>query len=79
MALDVCRLLTMVSGVDPQLMGVFMVAPDIFDRLDPDARTGVRANALAMLGEIVASQTGAAREHDVTLLRALGLDHGEAS
>lgn len=77
MALDVCRVLTMVSGVDPKLMGVFMVAPDIFDTLAESAITGVRANALAMLGEIVASQTGAAREHDVTLLRAFGLDNGE--
>lgn len=77
MALDICRVLTMVSGVDPRLMGVFMVAPDIFETLDESSRTGVRANALAMLGEIVASQTGAAREHDVSLLRALGQDHGE--
>lgn len=77
MALDICRVLTMVSGVDPRLMGVFMVAPDIFETLDESSRTGVRANALAMLGEIVASQTGAAREHDVNLLRALGHDNGE--
>lgn len=77
MALDVCRILTMVSGLDPRLMGVFMVAPDIFEGLSEAAITGVRANALAMLGEIVASQTGAAREHDVALLRALGHEHGE--
>lgn len=77
MALDICRVLTMVSGLDPRLMGVFMVAPDIFGSLPDSAVTGVRANALAMLGEIVASQTGAAREHDVALLRALGQEHGE--
>jgi hypothetical protein len=77
MALDICRVLTMVPGVDPRKMGVFMVAPDIFDSLSASAVTGVRANALAMLGEIIASQTGAARNHDVALLRALGLDHGE--
>jgi hypothetical protein len=77
MALDVCRLLTLVSGLDPKLMGVFMVTPDIFDSLTKSAVIGVRANALAMLGEIVASQTGAAREHDVRILRALGLHHGD--
>ncbi|BBZ36010.1 tubulin-like doman-containing protein [Mycolicibacterium confluentis] len=77
MALDICRLLTLVTGLDPKLMGVFMVTPDIFESLPESARIGVRANALAMLGEIVASQSGAAREHDVRLLRALGQQHGE--
>lgn len=77
MALDVCRLLTLVTGLDPRLMGVFMVTPDIFDSLPQSAIIGVRANALAMLGEIVASQSGAAREHDVRILRALGHHHGE--
>jgi Tubulin like len=77
MALDVCRLLTMVSGVDVKLMGVFMVTPDIFESLPQSARIGVRANALAMLGEIVAAQSGAARDHDVRILRALGQQHGE--
>src|SRR4051794_18203058 len=48
MALDVCRLLTLVDGVDPNLMGVFMVAPNIFDALPEASRTGVRPNALAM-------------------------------
>ena len=77
MALDVCRLLTLVSGLDPKLMGVFMVTPDIFNSLPESARTGVRANSLAMLGEIVASQSGAAREHDERILRALGQQHGQ--
>lgn len=36
----------------------------------------MRANALAMLGEIVASQLGSAREHDVETLRALGQQSG---
>lgn len=77
MALDVCRLLTLVSGLDPKLMGVFMVTPDIFNSLPQSSIIGVRANALAMLGEIVASQAGAAREHDVRLMRALGQHHGD--
>ncbi|ETT25681.1 hypothetical protein RAJCM14343_0530 [Rhodococcus aetherivorans] len=76
MALDVCRLLTLIPKLDPRLMGVFMVAPDIFDGLGRSATTGVRANALAMLGEIVASQLGSAREHDVEILRALGQQNG---
>ena len=77
MALDVCRLLTLVSGLDPKLMGVFMVTPDIFDSLPQSSIVGVRANSLAMLGEIVASQAGSAREHDVRMMRALGHQHGE--
>lgn len=77
MALDVCRLLTLVPGLDPKLMGVFMVTADIFDSLPEAARIGVRANALAMLGEIVASQTGAARAHDVDTLKALGHHNGD--
>jgi hypothetical protein len=79
MALDICRLLSLVEGIDPKLTGVFMVTPDIFDALPSSARTGVRANALAMLGEIVASQTGAAKAHDVRTLRALGLNNGDGA
>lgn len=77
MALDVCRVLTLVQGVDPRLMAVFMVTPDIFETLPAAAVTGTRANALAMLGEIVAAQTGSARESDVALLRALGYERGQ--
>ncbi|WP_425310074.1 tubulin-like doman-containing protein [Ammonicoccus fulvus] len=76
MALDVCRLLTTISGLDPKLMAVFMVSSDIFDSLPESARSGVRSNALAMLGEIVASQTGSAQEHDVDTLNALGQQYG---
>ena len=72
MALDVCRLLAMIPGVDPGLTGVFMVTPDVFDLLPDSARGGVRPNALAMLGEIVAAQTGAADAHDNAILNALG-------
>ena len=72
MALDVCRLLTLVTNVEPSLMSVFMLTPDVFDDLPTSARAGIRANALAMLGEIVASQTGAALRHDSEMLSALG-------
>ncbi|WP_427004478.1 tubulin-like doman-containing protein [Pseudarthrobacter sp. H2] len=76
MALDVCRLLSLVPGVSPSLVGVFMLAADVFDGLPSDARGGVRANALAMLGEIVAAQTKAAQDHDVATLAALGHGNG---
>jgi Tubulin like len=76
MALDVCRLLTSFPGPDANLVGVFMVAPNIFDALPEASRRGVRPNALAMLGEIVASQTGAARPHDKAALEALGVAAG---
>ncbi|OYO18160.1 hypothetical protein CGZ93_16175 [Enemella dayhoffiae] len=79
MALDVCRLLTTINGLDPKLMAVFMVSSDIFDQLPESARSGVRANALAMLGEIVASQTGAAHSHDVQTLDALGQQYGSGA
>lgn len=76
MALDVCRLLAMIPGVDPGLTGVFMLTPGVFDSLPETARGGVSPNALAMLGEVVAAQTGAADDHDATLLAALGRRSG---
>ena len=76
MALDVCRLATMVPGLNPELVGVFMATADVFDVIPPDQRVGVRPNALAMLGEIVAAQTGIARQHDVGLLAAMGQSTG---
>lgn len=77
MALDICRLLSLVPGVTPSMIGVFMVAADAFDGLPPAARGGVRANALAMLGEIVAAQTTAAADHDAATLSALGQRNGQ--
>lgn len=76
MALDVCRLATMVTGLNPELVGVFMATADVFDVIPQDQRVGVRPNALAMLGEIVAAQTGVARQHDVALLAAMGQSTG---
>lgn len=72
MALDVCRLLANIPGIDPAKVSIFMAAPDTFDRLPDSARGGIGANALAMLGEIVAAQTGAAQAHDQRILDALG-------
>ncbi|MGW5152492.1 tubulin-like doman-containing protein [Rhodococcus koreensis] len=79
MALDVCRLLTMISGLDPRTIGVFMVTADVFDSLGDAATTGVRPNALAMLGEIIASQLGAATEHDSELMSGLGEQRGDGA
>ena len=76
MALDVCRLLTQIKGVTSSLISLFMVSADIFDSLPAADRAGVRANALAMFGEIVASQAGAASQHDTALLQALGYGDG---
>lgn len=79
MALDVCRILAQLSDHDPRLTAMFMASPDIFDVLPPSARSGVRANGLGMLGEIVASQTGAAREHDDAVLRGVGIQTGQGA
>jgi hypothetical protein len=73
MALDICRILTGIPNLDPRLMGVFMFSPDTFNELAPSDRGGVRANGLAMLGEIVASQTRSANAHDVAVLTAMGI------
>lgn len=69
-ALDVCRILGQI--VDSSLMSVFMCSPDVFDSIPATLRVGVRPNALAMLGEIVASQLGESHEHDLALLTAVG-------
>jgi hypothetical protein len=76
MALDVCRILSMVNGVVPGRIGVFMYSADVFDALPRASRIGVRGNSLAMFGEIMAAQVGAASAHDQTLLSALGLHTG---
>lgn len=73
MAIDVCRLLAELPGVNPDLIGVFMAAADVFDELPPGDRKGVRANSLAMYGEIVAAQAGAAQEHDLGVMQKLGV------
>jgi hypothetical protein len=78
MALDLCRTLAGIPGVDPSLIGVFMVGSDVFQVLPSSARTGVYANALGMLGEIVACQNGAAAEPDRELWTGLGLGRPES-
>ena len=73
MVLDVCRLLSAMR-VPTEVIGVFVFSADVFDRLPrEDQKRGVRSNGLAMLGEIIASQTGSALGHDEELFAALGL------
>lgn len=72
MALDVCRVLNLVPGIEPGRIGVFAVTPDAFDSLPAHLRGGVRANALGMFGEIVSAQMTSAEQHDRELLSALG-------
>lgn len=76
MALDVCRILSVTDGISPRLMGVFAFTADVFNTLPLAARTGVRANALAMLGEVVSMQAGAAVDHDSETFAALGVAAG---
>ena len=78
MALDVCRILTTDTRVSANLVGVFMLACNVFGKTAAANTPGVGPNSLAMLGEIVATQTGAARRHDKALLEALGLGAGGA-
>ena len=76
MALDVCRVLSSFRDLDTKLTGVFMFGADIFQGLSADRRSGVNANALAMLGEIVATQTGAGASADAEMYQALGVADG---
>ena len=73
MTLDVCRLLRTNPDLSGAQIAVFLVTADVFsdqDKLPEDVRRGVKPNALAMLGEIVAAQNGAARASDAALLAA---------
>ncbi|MBN1174764.1 MAG: hypothetical protein JXA67_21570, partial [Micromonosporaceae bacterium] len=73
MVLDVCRLLTLVDGYDPRATALFLFTPEVFGSLPRHARGGVDGNALAMLGELLAAQSGAAAAGDAAVLRAIGL------
>jgi len=74
MALDICRLLTFIPEIRTDTTGVMLYTPDLWEKfLAPAERGGVRANALAMVGEIIAAQAGVARRHDAELLSAMGV------
>lgn len=79
MALDVCRILSSIDGIQAGKTAVFMFTPEVFEAVDKDKVTGTRGNALAMFGEVYTAQTGNALEHDQTLLRAMGLPVGSSA
>ena len=79
MVLDVCRTLTLIGGYDPRLTALFLYTPEVFQKLPEDKRQGVEGNALAMTGELIATQTGAAAGSDQRVLRALGLPIAEGN
>ena len=79
MALDVCRSLTSIPKLRPELVAVFMVGADAFGYLPPADRAGVNANSLAMMGEIIATQSGAAADSDTRLWTAFGTTNLENS
>jgi hypothetical protein len=76
MVLDVCRLLSQLDRVETGRIAVFLYTSEIFDRLPPAQRSNVAGNALAMLGELVATQTGAAAEDDAELFAGLDVPRG---
>ena len=61
MALDICRLLTLVQGLDPKLMGVFMVTPDIFDSLPESARAIASVADGCVVGSAIVKDIGAGK------------------
>jgi hypothetical protein len=73
MVLDVCRLLSQMPGIDPALIALFLYTPEVFESIPAAQRSGVPGNALAMAGELIASQLGAAALDDVAILESLGL------
>ncbi|WP_288813043.1 tubulin-like doman-containing protein [uncultured Corynebacterium sp.] len=73
MAIDVCRMLNSLEGNSVSLNSLFMVTPDIFHKISADQVPGANPNALAMFGELVAAQFGAATESDRRIFEALGI------
>lgn len=73
MALDVCRVLSQLEGLSPANSGLFLYTPEIFDSLAPHERSNIPGNGLQMLGELVATQLGAAGPDDEELFKALDM------
>ncbi|WP_080793014.1 tubulin-like doman-containing protein [Corynebacterium pacaense] len=74
MFLDVCRVLSTLKNGKPDHTAVFMLTPEVFEKLAASDVLGTWPNALAMFGEAIATQTGASAESDRALFRAMGLD-----
>lgn len=73
MFLDVCRLLTTMPKVDPANIALFLLTPEAFSDIKAAEKGGMWPNALAVFGEVIAAQSGAAGDHDARLYRAMGL------
>mgnify|MGYP000852730649 CR=1 FL=1 len=74
MFVDVCRALSTLPNGDPKNTAVFMYTPEIFETLADSAVVGTWPNSLAMFGEALAAQTGAATASDQALFRAAGIE-----
>ncbi|OFU52659.1 MULTISPECIES: tubulin-like doman-containing protein [Corynebacterium] len=73
MVFDVARLISTLPGNMPSRTAIFMMSPEVFESLSEDDRRGMWPNSLAMFGEAVAAQTGAAVSHDRAIFKAMGL------
>ena len=71
MVLDVCRVLSQFDMISTELTALFLYTPEIFDSIDETKRSGIPGNALAMMGELIATQLGAATRDDNELFAAL--------
>lgn len=73
MFLDVCRILSTLPNAKPQHTAVFMLTPEVFSDIPKEMMVGAWPNSLAMFGETIACQTGAAAKSDTELFDALGI------
>lgn len=75
MAVDVCRLVSALPGVNTGSVGLYMVTADVFTGGEQitDAYSGTNPNALAMFAELAAGQAGAGAATDAATYQALGL------
>ncbi|GAA0207376.1 tubulin-like doman-containing protein [Corynebacterium riegelii] len=77
MAVDVCRLVSALPGIDNGGVGLYMVTPDVFTGgadAPMDKMAGTNPNALAMFAELAAGQAGAGSQTDAATYQALGLN-----
>ena len=73
MFLDVCRVLSTLPTIKPAHTAVFMLTPEVFESLAASSQVGAWPNSLALFGEAMAAQTGAAETHDRAIFKAMGL------
>lgn len=74
MFLDVCRILSTLPNGNPKNTAVFMYTPEIFETRPGAQVINTWPNSLAMFGEALAAQTGAATASDQAIFRAAGID-----